>query len=99
MKTNCNHLLGHLHDYDYIPLRSLTIKEDLLLHSESSIRMQKEGHSKKGCKPLDYLDKRQSMSEMFNYCPFCGDKIDWKAIKKEVKGEIGKKYCLLLYWY
>ena len=84
---NCNHLLGHLHDYDYIPLRFLTIKEELHFQSESSFRMKEEGFSKKGCKPLDYLDRRQGMSEQFNYCPYCGEKINWKAIKRLVKGE------------
>ncbi len=88
MKPDCNHLLGHLMDYDYIPLKFLTIKEDLLFYSESSLRMQKEGYLKRGYKPLDYLDKRYNMSKMFDYCPYCGEKIDWKTIKKLVKGEI-----------
>ena len=30
----------------------------------------------------DYCDKRKSTDlTRFNYCPFCGKRIDWKAIK------------------
>jgi len=87
MKPNCNHLLGYLNDYDYIPLNSSTIKEDLVFQSKSSFRLQKEGSLKNGYAPLDYLDERKNLSKMFNYCPYCGEKISWETIKKEVKGE------------
>ncbi len=31
----------------------------------------------------DYCDKRKSTDlTRFNYCPLCGKKIDWKAIKR-----------------
>lgn len=37
-------------------------------------------------KPTDYLDMRKSGSiTMFNNCPYCGNKIDWKAIKSTLK--------------
>ncbi len=33
--------------------------------------------------PSDYADKRKSTDLCrYDYCPFCGKKIDWKAIKK-----------------
>lgn len=32
----------------------------------------------------DYCDKRKNTDvTRFEYCPFCGKKIDWKEIKKE----------------
>lgn len=35
----------------------------------------------------DYCDKRKSTNlTRFNYCPFCGKKIDWKAIKGGANG-------------
>lgn len=35
----------------------------------------------------DYCDKRKSTDlTQFNYCPFCGKKIDWKAIKDGANG-------------
>jgi hypothetical protein len=34
----------------------------------------------------DYADKRKSTNlTRFDYCPECGKKIDWKAIRKEGK--------------
>ena len=35
----------------------------------------------------DYCDKRKSTDlTQFNYCPLCGKKIDWKAIKGGANG-------------
>lgn len=35
----------------------------------------------------DYCDKRKSTDlTRFNYCPLCGKKIDWKAIKDGTNG-------------
>ena len=32
----------------------------------------------------DYCDRRKSTNlERFEFCPYCGKKIDWKKIKKE----------------
>ena len=31
------------------------------------------------------LDQRRGYTETFCYCPYCGAKIDWKKIKKELK--------------
>ena len=80
----CNHLLGHLNDYDYIPLYFYTIKETLSRYSESTKRLANNGFGK----PIErkkYLDKRFCLADMFNYCPRCGEKINWKKIKQEVK--------------
>ena len=36
---------------------------------------------------MDYCDKRKSTDlTRFNYCPLCGKKIDWKAIKGGANG-------------
>ena len=32
-------------------------------------------------KALDILESKSGVMTLFNYCPYCGDKIDWKAIK------------------
>ena len=80
----CNHLLGHLKDYDYIPLRSNTIKDDLKYYSDSTLSLSKDGYGK-FVEPKHYLDGRYNLSTMFSYCPYCGEKINWKKIKQEVK--------------
>ena len=41
----------------------------------------------KGWTLADYCDKRKSTDlTRFNYCPLCGKKIDWKAIKGGANG-------------
>ena len=33
----------------------------------------------------DYLNWRYGLSILFNYCPDCGKRIDWKEIRKGVQ--------------
>ena len=41
-------------------------------------------HGIKGWNLSDYCDKRKSTDlTRFNFCPICGKKIDWKAIKND----------------
>lgn len=38
--------------------------------------------------PVDYCDFRKSVNFIrFMYCPFCGQKIDWKAMKRRAANE------------
>lgn len=32
----------------------------------------------------DILDSRMGYFNKFNYCPYCGNKIDWKLIKQQL---------------
>lgn len=36
--------------------------------------------------PSQLLDRRRSMLSLFNFCPDCGEKINWSKIKKDIKG-------------
>lgn len=83
----CNHLLGYMPDYDFIPLYKETIKDKLNFYCKSNDRMVDEGFAEKKFKPEDYLDNRRGMVAKFNYCPLCGEKINWKKIKQEVISE------------
>lgn len=52
-------------------LRNLNIKNNWLYRQEWTLK--------------DYADKRKSTNlTRFEYCPICGKKIDWKAIRREV---------------
>ena len=56
------------HDCECNELMNL---EDLIMASKESIYTMK-----------DYADKRKSTNiTRFEYCPHCGEKIDWKKIK------------------
>lgn len=41
-------------------------------------------------KPQDFIDKRRGLAKLFNFCPLCGKRIDWKNIRKLIKEEIKK---------
>lgn len=35
-------------------------------------------------KPKEFLDRRRGYMTMFNHCPYCGEKINWREIKKTI---------------
>lgn len=39
--------------------------------------------------PLAVFDKRKGYFHFFSYCPYCGDKINWTKIRKELKESDG----------
>ena len=85
----CECWVGVLHDYD--DTRVVDLKE-----LKNNIQEQKEyaeweskmyGVNEKYYTLADYCDKRKSTDlTRFNYCPLCGKKIDWKAIKGGANG-------------
>lgn len=49
-------------------------------------------HRMRHYKLSDYCDRRKSVNMCrFEYCPFCGKKIDWKGMKKENGKDSDKK--------
>jgi len=80
---NCNCLFGYLNDdYDLISLNRNTIAFDLKSYMESHNHMTDKGYYD-GIKIslIDFFDKEKNMINRFHYCPYCGEKINWKAIK------------------
>lgn len=73
-------IIGGIHHYNYTELVTLEeLKEYIQTNQEAY-----ELFTTLTCYTLsDYCDKRKSVDMIrFNYCPICGKKIDWKAIKK-----------------
>ena len=60
--------------------------EDTRIMTANELREEiEEGHTTFSLN--DYCDKRKSTDlTRFNYCPICGKKIDWKAIKGGANG-------------
>ena len=85
----CECWIGVRYDYENTDLVTLA---DLKEHIESNNEMvefwQTHGFpAAKEKKLVDYCDKRKSTDlTQFNYCPMCGKKIDWKAIKGGANG-------------
>lgn len=73
-------------DTDLVTLADL--KEHIEIHNKMVEYQKKYGYpAQKEKKLADYCDKRESTDfTRFNYCPHCGKKIDWKAIKGGANG-------------
>ena len=85
------HIIGLLSKHDYQELVTL---DDLKQHIADETEFFKWLKSEKAHLFLtrqeraytiaEYCDKRINTDlEQFDYCPFCGKKIDWKKIKEE----------------
>jgi len=33
---------------------------------------------------IDYFDRRKSLTMLFDFCPYCGNKINWDKIKERL---------------
>lgn len=81
--------------YDYNNAKLVTVNElleeihdDLSSYNYISVLFNTYGITNKKIKPpytlKDYCDKRKSTNlTRFEFCPYCGKKIDWKKIKEE----------------
>ena len=65
----CDHVVGILED-DFLTMNYI---EEIYDYVKSEL-----------IKPDDLLDKNKHYIDIFNYCPLCGQRIDWKAIRKDV---------------
>ena len=75
--------IGVRYDYENTDIVTLA---DLKEHIET-MKMLPSYFHQKPYELVDYCDKRKSTDlTRFNYCPICGKKIDWKAIKGGANG-------------
>ena len=90
----CEHVIGIIYDYDNTDMTTLDgLKYHIKYLFELKQAFEKDAlfkdynHGIKGWSLADYCDKRKSTDlTRFNYCPLCGKKIDWKAIKGGANG-------------
>lgn len=86
---NCKCYIGIINDYDNTGMATL---DGLKLHIKDSLELKRAfetdplyagyEHGINGWTLEDYCDKRKNTDlTRFEYCPMCGRKIDWKAIK------------------
>jgi len=81
----CDHTVGYLHNF----VTESALKEVLMSESRGWNRYAETMNSfgekhKTDNKPKDFLDRRRGFMTLFNNCPYCGEKINWKAIKSEI---------------
>ena len=85
----CDCWIGILNDYDQSDTNHLylsDVKEKLIERSAFSTMMIDFGNRYKSFQPKDYIDGRRGLSILFNFCPLCGSKINWKGIRSLFKG-------------
>ena len=79
-------VIGLMHDYEDINLVTVSeLKEHIERQAELREYYRAVGlHEPKVWTLMDYTDKRKTTNLIhFDFCPECGKKIDWKAIRKE----------------
>ncbi len=85
----CNCWIGILNAHDQSHLNWLHLENyiDVLgQKAQHSIDMERVyRHYVKVFKPQDYIDRRRNMATLFDHCPCCGAKINWKAIRAALK--------------
>ena len=94
MNEKCNCWVGTLNDYDQSDINNLmlsNIVERLKARSGHSKAMKAFDLAWERYEPKDYLDRRRGLATLFNYCPWCGKKINWTKVRKMVKEEVNKK--------
>ena len=87
----CECVIGIRYDYEST---DITTFAELKEHIEREKRLAESNKYSKWWQSMcceytleDYCDKRKSTDlTRFNYCPLCGKKIDWKAIKGGANG-------------
>ena len=89
--VKCEHIIGLWCDFnDSYNLNLKELKEKIKEGKEMYEYCLKK-HPSLARKPFelkDYADRRKSTNVFrYNYCPICGEKIDWKSFK-EAKNEI-----------
>jgi hypothetical protein len=78
--NSCDCLIGICHNKNEMMYKSDAL-EILTYNSNGSKQMERHGFVKQSFDALDYLDRRRGFCSLFNYCPHCGIKIDWKEVK------------------
>lgn len=87
-ETSCNHIIGIRYDYDntdLIDVESLvkSVKEEHDMYSycvENKLYHLDFKHNPPH-KIDDYFDRRNSLFHRFNFCPYCGEKLNWKRLR------------------
>ena len=87
----CEHIVGLIYDYENTHLTTVDglkqhIRDNLELKNafETDHLYKGYNHGIKCWVMADYADRRKNTDmHRFDFCPLCGEKIDWKALKNQ----------------
>ena len=85
----CDHTVGYLHGFVTASEIAKTLKNEAISlnsYNETLNRLTRGNDNllKEDYHPRDFIDRRRGHMKMFNHCPYCGEKINWREIKKEI---------------
>ena len=84
----CDHTVAYMHGFITQSEVVQVVKNECRgwnTHGEAMANLtsnKKEYRSDR--KPAEFLDRRRGYMTMFNNCPYCGEKINWREIKKAI---------------
>ena len=85
----CDHTVGYLNRF--ITLSELAeilndVADDYNRYNKTmnSLAIRSGKELNEDHKATDFLDGRRGFMDIFKHCPNCGERIDWKAIKKTI---------------
>lgn len=86
---SCDHTVAYMHDFITHSELVQVVKNECYgwnTHGETMASITGD-HDKytSNHKPIDFLDRRRGRASMFNNCPYCGERIDWRKLKELVK--------------
>lgn len=79
---SCDHYLGVLGSE--VDLYISNFSDEIKYASEYQFRLYESGYYESYNTEKEIMDFRRGYLQAFNYCPLCGDKINWKEIKDGV---------------
>ena len=93
--SKCNCFIGEINGYEPMILELSNFIEKIQSECNTSNHVAEFYNNnpnkkvkKKLASPMDYLDRRKGYSTLFNYCPYCGTKINWRQLKNELKNQL-----------
>ena len=86
--NKCDHTVAYMSDFIVQSEIAQVIENECYgwnVHGKtmSSLTGDKENY-RSDRKPIEFLDRRRGYMTMFNNCPYCGEKINWREIKKGI---------------
>lgn len=88
LMSRCDCLIGILNDYEQSETNSLYMSDyiqKLYDQANKSNRLKDIFKDRREIFPPDYLDRRKGYARLYNCCPYCGTKINFKKLKENLK--------------
>ena len=84
----CDHTIAYMSDFIRQSEIAETVKNkcyDWNKHDEIIAGLTGDNKKyKTDREPVEFLDRRRGYMTLFNNCPYCGEKINWREIKKAI---------------